>query len=98
MAMDAGSHCRRLALLIDVVAAISDEGPSMTIGHHIGPQVAAINVTNRDCAAVAIKRPRFAGDVAFANQRAQVFGCCSPSGPSIGARLADSGASIPQRR
>jgi hypothetical protein len=45
-------------------------------------------MANCDSAAVAIERPRFAGDVAFANQCAQVFGCCSPSGPSIGARLA----------
>jgi hypothetical protein len=89
--MNAGSHRRRLALLIDIVATISDEGPGMTIGHHVGPEVAAIDMANCDSAAVAIERPRFAGDVAFANQRAQVFGCCSPRRPSIGARLTRSG-------
>ena len=59
----------------------------MTIGHHVGPEVTAIDAAKRDSAAVAIERPGFAGDVAFANQRAQVFGCCSSGGPSIGARL-----------
>jgi hypothetical protein len=86
--MNAGPDCRRLALLIDIVAAISDEGPSVAIGDHVGPEVAAIDMANCDSAAVAIERPRFAGDVAFANQCAQVFGRCSPSGPSIGTRLA----------
>ena len=52
--MDAGPHCRRLALLIDIVAAISDEGPGMAIGHHVGPEVAAIDMANCDSAAVAI--------------------------------------------
>ena len=86
--MNAGPDCRCLALLIDIVAAISDEGPGMAIGHHVGREVAAIDMANGDSAAVAIERPRFAGDVAFANERAQVFGRSSPSGPSIGARLA----------
>ena len=86
--MDAGSHRHRLALLIDIVAAISDEGPGMTIGHHIGPEVAPIDMANCDSAAVAIERPRFASDMAFANQCTQVFGGCSSRRPSIGARLA----------
>ena len=59
----------------------------MAIGHHVGPKVAAIDMANCDRAAVAIDAPRFAGDVAFANQGAQVFGCRSSGGPSIGARL-----------
>ena len=77
----------RLALFLDVVAAISDEGPGMAIGHHVGPEVAAIDMANCDGAAVAIDAPGFAGDVAFANQCAQVFGCCSSRRPSVGARL-----------
>ena len=85
--MDACPDCCRLALLIDVVAAISDEGPSVTIGHHVGPEVTAIDAANRDGTSVTIERLGFAGHVAFANQRAQVFGCCSSGGPSIGARL-----------
>jgi hypothetical protein len=85
--MYAGPNRRRLALLIDIVAAISDEGPSVAIGHHVCPEVAAIDMANCDRAAVAIDGPGFAGDVAFANQCAQVFGCCSSGGPSIGARL-----------
>ena len=89
--MYAGPHRCRLALLLDVVAAISDEGPGMAIGHHVGPKVAAIDMANCDSAAVAIDGPGFAGDVAFANQCAQVFGCCSSGGPSIGARLAQLG-------
>ena len=74
MAMDAGSHRRRLALLIDIVAAIADEGPGMTIGDHVGPEVAPVDMANCDSAAVAIEGPGLAGDVAFANQCAQVFG------------------------
>ena len=87
VSMYAGPNRRRLALLIDIVAAISDEGPSVAIGHHVCPEVAAIDMANCDRAAVAIDGPGFAGDVAFANQCAQVFGCCSSGGPSIGARL-----------
>ena len=85
--MYAGPHRCRLAFFIDVVAAISDEGPGMAIGHHVGPEVAAIDMANCDSAAVAIDAPGFAGDVAFANQCAQVFGGSPSGGPSIGARL-----------
>ena len=53
-------------------------------------------MANCDSAAVAIERPRFAGDVAFADEGAQVFGCCPSRRPSIGARLAGLGVSIPQ--
>ena len=91
MTVDAGPHRCRFAFFLDVVAAISDEGPGMAIGHHVGPEVAAIDMANCNSAAVAIDAPRFAGDVAFANQCAQVFGG-SPSGrPSVGARLAELG-------
>ena len=86
--MNAGPDCRRLALLIDIVATITDEGPCVVIGYHVGPEVAPIDMANCDSAAVAIERPRFAGDVAFADEGTQVFGCCSPCRPSIGARLA----------
>ena len=96
--MNAGPNRRCLAFFLDIVAAISDEGPGVAIGHHVGPKVAAINVANCDRAAVAIKGPGFAGNVAFANQCAQVFGRCSSGGPSIGARWARLGASIPHRR
>ena len=67
-------HRCRFALFIDVVSAISDESPGMAIGHHIGPEVAAIDMANCNSAAVAIDAPGLAGDVAFANQCAQVFG------------------------
>jgi hypothetical protein len=46
MTMDAGPHRCRFALFIDVVAAISDEGPSVAIGHHVCPEVAAIDMAN----------------------------------------------------
>ena len=88
MLMYASPHCCRLAFLLDVVAAISDEGPSVAIGHHVGAQVAAIHAAKRDGAAVAIDAPGLAGNVAFANQCAQVLGGSFASGPSIGARLA----------
>ena len=52
----------------------------MAIGHHVGPKVAAIDMANCDGAAVAIDAPGFAGDVAFANQCAQVFGGSFPAG------------------
>ena len=65
---------------------ISNESPGVAVGYHVGPEVAAINMANSDSATVAIERSRFAGD-AFANQCAQVFGCCASGGPSIGARL-----------
>jgi hypothetical protein len=55
----------------------------MAIGHHVRPEVAAIDMANCDSAAVAIDTPGFAGDVAFANQCAQVFGCCSSRRPSL---------------
>ena len=88
VAVDAGPHRCRLAFFLDVVPAISDEGPGMAVAHHVGPEVAAIDLANCDRAAVAIDAPGFAGDVAFADQCAQVFGCCSSRRPSIGARLA----------
>jgi hypothetical protein len=53
----------------------------------VGSKVATIDAANRDGAAVAVEGPGFAGDVAFANQCAQVFGCCTSGWPSIGARL-----------
>ena len=34
--MYAGPDRRSLAFFLDVVAAISDEGPSMATGHHVG--------------------------------------------------------------
>ena len=54
MLMYAGPHCCRLAFLLDVVTAISDEGPGMAICHHVCPKVAAIGAAERDRAAVAI--------------------------------------------
>jgi hypothetical protein len=86
--MYVGPNRRRFVFFLDVVAARSDEGPGMAIGHHVRPEVATIGAAKRDRVAVAIDAPRFAGDVAFANQCAQVFGCCSSGGPSVGARLA----------
>jgi hypothetical protein len=74
--MYAGSHRRSFPFFLDVVAAISDEGPSM-----------AIDPAKRDGAAIAIQRARLARNLVFANQCAQVFGGSLPSGPSIGARL-----------
>jgi len=60
----------------------------MAIGHHVGPQVSTIGAANRNGAAVAVESPGFAGNLAVADEGAQVFGG-SPSGsPSIGARLA----------
>ena len=44
-------------------------------------------MANCDSATVAIDAPGFAGDVAFANQGAQVFGCCSSGRPVVGASL-----------
>jgi hypothetical protein len=86
--MYAGSHRRSFPFFLDVVAAISDEGPSIAVCHHVGPKVAAIDPAKRDGAAIAIQRARLARNLVFANQCAQVFGGSLPSGPSIGARLA----------
>ena len=85
--MDAGPHRCRLALFLYVVAAISDEGPSMAIGDHVCPEVAAIDAAKRDRAAVAIDAPSFAGDVVVADEGAQVFGGSPSGGPSVGARV-----------
>jgi hypothetical protein len=57
-------HRCRFAFFLNVVAAISDEGPGMTIGNHVGPQVAAIRAANGDGAAVAIESAGFARNVA----------------------------------
>ena len=88
MTVYAGPHRCRFALFIDVVAAISDEGPSMAIGHHVGPEVAAVDTAKRDGAALAIDTPGFAGDMAVSDEGTQVFGGSPSGGPSIGARLA----------
>ena len=85
--MYAGPHRCRLAFFLDVVAAISDERPSVTIGHHVGPKVAAIGAAKRDGAAVAVERPGFASNMAVADEGAQVFGGSPPGGPSVCARL-----------
>ena len=61
----------------------------MAIGHHVCPKVAAIGAAEaRRCCHSDRRAPRLAGDVAFADQGAQVFGGSFPSGTSIGARLA----------
>ena len=86
--MDAGSHRCRFAFFLDVVAAVSDEGPRVAVAHHVGSQVSAIGAANGDGASIAIEGPWFAGNLAVADEGAQVFGS-SPSGrPSVGARLA----------
>jgi hypothetical protein len=46
--MYAGPHRCRFAFFLDVVAAISDEGPGMAVAHHVGPKVAAIGAANHD--------------------------------------------------
>jgi hypothetical protein len=93
--MDAGPHRRRFAFLLDVVAAISDEGPGMAISHHVGSQLAAIGAANRDGGAVSVEGPGFADNVAVADEGAQVFGGSPSGGPSVSARLGRLGASIP---
>src|SRR5260370_9755370 len=85
--MYAGPHCCRFAFFLDVVAAISDEGPGMAVAHHVGRKVAAIGAANRDGAAVAIEGPGFAGNMAVAYEGPQVFGGSPSSGPSVSAPL-----------
>jgi hypothetical protein len=86
--MYAGPNRCRFAFFFDVVATVPDEGPGMAIGHHVGPEVAAIGAAKRDGAAVAVKGPGFAGNVTVSDERAQVFGGSPSSGPFVGARLA----------
>jgi len=81
--MYAGPHCCRFAFFLDVIATISDEGPSMAIGYHVGSQVAAIGTAKRDCAAVAIEGPGFAGDVAVTDEGAQMLGGSPPRWPVV---------------
>ena len=83
--MYAGPDRCRLAFFLYIVAAISDEGPGMAIGHHVGPEVAAIGAAKLSIDPDA--RYQRAGDMAFADEGAQVFGGCFPGGLSIGARL-----------
>ena len=90
--MYAGPDRRSFAFLLDVVAAISDEGPSKAVAHHVGPEVAAIGAANRDGAAVAVESPSFAGNLAVANEGAQVFGGCLSCWPSVSAQLARLGS------
>jgi hypothetical protein len=96
--MYAGPHGCSFAFFLDVVAAISDERPGMAIGHHVGPQVAAIGAANRDGASVAIEGPGFAGNLAVAYESAQVFGGSPSGGPSVGARLGRLGGVDPHSR
>jgi len=51
------------------------------------PQVAAVGSAERDSAAVAIEGPRFAGNVAVADEGAQVFGSSASRWPIVGTRL-----------
>jgi len=85
--MYAGPDCCRFTLFVEIVATVSDEGPGMTIGHHVSPKVAAIHMANRDRASVAIDRLGFAGNLPVSDEGPQVFGCSLSCGPSIGARL-----------
>jgi hypothetical protein len=85
--MYAGPDRRSLAFFLDVVAAMSDKGPGVTIGHHVGPQVATIGVAKRDGAAVAVESARFAGDVVVSDKGAQVFGGSPSRRPVVSARL-----------
>jgi hypothetical protein len=85
--MYAGADCCRFALFVEIVATVSDEGPGMTIGHHVSPKVAAIHVANRNGTAVAIEGAGFARNLAVADEGAQVSGGRLSCGPSIGARL-----------
>ena len=63
----------------------------MAIGHHVGPEVAAIGAANRDGAAVAIEGPGFAGNLAVAYEGPQVFGGSSSRWPVVGTRLVSLG-------
>jgi hypothetical protein len=83
----AGPNRNRFAFFLDIVAAIADEGPGMTIRHHVGPQVAAIGAAKRDGAAVAVEGAGFAGNVSITDEGAQVFGGSPSGGPVVGTRL-----------
>ena len=87
MTVNAGPDCCRFALFSDIVATVSDEGPGMTIGHHVSPKVAAIHMANRHSASVAIERFGFAGNLPVSDEGPQVFGCSLSCGPVIGTRL-----------
>ena len=86
--VNAGPDRRSLAFFLDVVAAISDKGPSMAVGHHISAQVSAIGSANRDCSAVAVESPSFAGNLAVANEGVQMLGGCLFCWPSVSAQVA----------
>jgi hypothetical protein len=79
-----GPNCSRFALFVEIVATVSDEGPGMTIRHHVGPEVAAIGVAYREGAAGVVESPSFAGDMAVSDKGAQVFGGGLSRGPVIG--------------
>jgi hypothetical protein len=91
--MYAGPHRCRLAFFLDVVAAISDEGPGMAVAHHVGPKVAAIGAANRDGASVAIEGPGFAGNVCRTRSKvggvSKVVGMVQPRSPSTARRAYD---------
>ena len=87
MTVNAGPDCCRFALFVEIVATVSDEGPGMAIGHHVGAKVSAIHMANRDSASVAIEGLGFAGNLPVSDECPQVFGCSLSCGPSIGARL-----------
>ena len=96
--MYAGPDRRSFAFFLDVLAAISDERPGMAIGHHVGPEVAAIGAANRDGAAEAIEAPRFAGDLTFAMRARKCSVAACPAGHPSAHSWPDSGASIPHSR
>ena len=39
MTVYAGPDCCRFALLVEIVATVSDEGRGMAVAHHVGPKV-----------------------------------------------------------
>ena len=64
----AGPHSCRFALFVKILATVSNEGPGMAVGNHVGPKVSAINMANRHGASVAIESLGFAGNLPVSDE------------------------------
>jgi hypothetical protein len=70
-------------LLAHVILAVADKGIGHPIAHHLGFDIDAIGPAQGHCAAIAVLRPRLAGDGVTVHQVDQVFSGDPASRPAV---------------